>query len=104
MDRQALFSRLLTLPVHEKRSVAENFFEAVFLNTGLGPVNGLLEEFLGAPLKPAGEKVSSEARDATQEYGGIQKNQTLYKKESVIAILWPWGDNTYTTLKIIATN
>ena len=105
MNPQVLFSKLSGLSPSEKRGESEEFFEAVFFNTGLDKVNAVLEEFLGDPFKPAGVHASAEANAAAKDYGGIHSNQTLYKTEfsggQVIAMLWPWGNNTHTTLKIV---
>ena len=105
MNQQVLFAKLLELSPSEKRGQTDEFLEAVFLNTSLSKLNKVLEEFLGEALKPADAPANSQARDAAKPYGGIYVNQTLYRKElqdrTAIAMLWPWGNNTHTTLKII---
>ncbi|MCH1928123.1 hypothetical protein L6232_25345, partial [Shewanella sp. C31] len=76
----------------------------VILNTDMAEWNKLLEEFLGPPAKAANEKPSKEQKKLTGSQGGIDKGQTLFKKESegnlIVAMLWPWGDGAHTTLKI----
>ena len=66
--------------------------------------NKVVADILGSPVKPAGVKPTKSDKHLARDYGGIQKNQTLFKKvvdgSTIIAMFWPWRDQTYATLKM----
>ena len=96
--------RCVSFKISEKRSESPDYKELVFLNNDMPQWRGLLEEILGPACKPVGKEPTSEDKKMTQEFGGIRSDQTLYKKkdgdQTVIAMLWPWGDHQHTTLKL----
>lgn len=92
------------LSVHEEREVSDDYAELVFYNKDLNEWNKALIDTLGPAIKPAGVEPTKENLRLTENYGGIYDNQTLFKKDfgnvSVLAMFWPWQDNTHTTLKV----
>ena len=92
------------LNIDEKRSIADDYVEIVFLNKEIGAWRKVLTDTLGPEIKPAGVEPTESELDLTKDFGGIRGNQTLFKKAFddviVIAILWPWQDGVRTTLKI----
>ncbi|MFH1768886.1 MAG: hypothetical protein ABH858_06980 [Candidatus Omnitrophota bacterium] len=104
MSLQKIVEAVRTLIVHEERCVSEKYCEFVFENTEIDKLKEVFLPLLGPPEKPAGKDPLNEHLQLTKEYGGIRANQTLFKKDFdhclVIAMLWPWQNNLYTTLKI----
>ncbi len=94
----------LMLSIHEKRDINDKYFELVFYNKEIDEWIKIFTNILGAAVKPANTKPTKENLRLTEDYGGIYGNQTLFKKEfddaMIIAMFWPWQDNTHTTLKI----
>lgn len=92
------------LNVFEKRQVSENYIDIVFFNEQLSEWNQVFSSIFGNAIKFTGIEPDKKALDLTEEFGGIQKEQTLYYKKfddsSVIAMFWPWQNGLYTTLKI----
>lgn len=87
------------------RADKDNFFEAVIVSNELAKVNAKLEEVFGPPAWPSQNQLPPQASEATKDFGGVRAGQTLYfwsdKKDTVFAMLWPWQDGYYTTIKII---
>ena len=98
--------RTLKAIEHEEiRNESETYLEIVF-NTGvMAKIRPLLEDYFGPAFKQAGVKPEREANEVSKEYGGVQKEQALYYKNSQgisqIAMLWPWQDGKRITIKII---
>src|SRR5262245_34465847 len=96
--------RCRDLKVSEKRSDAADYKELVLFNRDLARWRAVVEEVLGPECKAAGLEPTAEDRSAAKAFGGIRIDQTLYKKidgdQTVIAMLWPWGDHEHTTLKM----
>ena len=92
------------LGVDEQRCVSDEYVELVFFNKEIEQWNGMLTDALGPAVKPAGTQPTEGDLHLTKDYGGIHDNQTLFKKDFgdaiAIAMLWPWQDETHTTLKI----
>lgn len=92
------------LKIHEKRSLGEDFYEIVFYNIDIDKWNKLFTDILGPAIKPAGVRPAKKDFYLTKDYGSIRDDQTIFKKEfdgfSVVAMFWPWQDNTHTTLKL----
>lgn len=88
----------------EKRVDAPNLLEFVIEQEHLNTLTMLLQNYFGLPLKPAGHAPSREANAYSAAYGGIQKNQTLYYRDSSAlthcALLWPWSDGKWITVKL----
>ena len=105
MTFEELVEQVQKLECLEKRTMEKDYCEVVVAKAKLAPTNALLESYFGEPLKPAGKEPSAEAARYAQPHGGIYGNQTLYfhksEKTSELAFLWPWGNGTSITLKII---
>jgi hypothetical protein len=92
------------LGIHEKRKESEDYCEVVVYNREIAEWIKIIEEKFGPPSKPAGAQPSGEDAALTQRFGGIEKGQTLFRKDegdgTVLAMFWPWQDGEHTTLKI----
>ncbi len=93
------------LQIFEKRFLSEDYGEVVFFSKDLDQWSRILSELIGPPLKPAGQKTKEEHLKLSMKYGGVNDNQTLFQKGledggMLIALLWPWNNGTYTTLKL----
>ena len=103
-DLKDIFQQFQNLAIYEKRSVTDSFVEIVLYNKDIQEWNKLLHEFMGEPFKKAADKPSRQMKDLTNEYGGIEIGQTLFKKDLeegiILAMFWPWGNGNHTTLKI----
>src|SRR5690348_2320796 len=88
----------------EKRVDSPNLQEFVISQENLKIFTPVLESYFGPPLKPAGQNPSREATAYSAPYGGIQKNQTLYFRDSGefahCVMLWPWSDGKLVTVKM----
>jgi hypothetical protein len=93
-----------SLPVYEKRAKDDNYYEIVFMKEDLDKWEKCLTEIIGVPAKPQKAKPTKEDLRATECYGGIQSEQTLFRKTfdngTVIAMFWPWQDKAHITLKV----
>lgn len=91
----------------QDRKLEKDYMEVVVEKEKLKPVLSVLENYFGAPFKPAGKAPSPEALQHSKPYGGIAQNQTLYfhqkEKTSEAAMLWPWGSGANITVKIFRT-
>lgn len=104
-----IFQKFNGLGVFEKRFLNDDYGELVFFARDLEQWDRLLMELMGPPLKPAGQKVKEEHLKLSMKYGGVSDNQTLFHKEledgsGLIALLWPWNNGTYVTLKFAVRN
>ena len=106
MQLQKISDRLLKLTIDETRSATDSYVELVLLNQEMPVWHQLLHECLGPPAKDAYVEPSAEIQALVDRHGGIRAEQTLFKQDSddghVMAMLWPWGDQTRTTLKMWA--
>jgi len=106
MTIHAIMERCKSLQIEEQRAFSDEYSELVFFNKETDQWQSTFTELLGVPLKPHGIKPSKEMKKLTEEYGGIAKDQTLFKKEydscTMLAMFWPWQDTIHTTLKIVA--
>jgi len=105
MSFEEIILALQELPVDQKRSEAEDYFEAVFLVENEQQWDDVLSDLLGEPLKVSGQKPAKYHKELTKELGGIWEQQTLFYREidslKILAMFWPWSDKTHITLKII---
>lgn len=105
MTLKEILARCSKLSVYEQRHRTDVYNELVFYNEDLDEWSKILTAVLGPPIKPPGAKPAKDDLRLSKDYGGIDINQTLFKKEfddaTVIAMFWPWQDNIHTTLKII---
>jgi hypothetical protein len=87
------------------RADSDNYFEAVIAKDAIEQLIRTLEIFFEAPLWPSEKKLNVQIEEMINDFGGIEKGQTLYFKndqENVIfAMLWPWRDGERTTLKLV---
>ena len=100
-----IFEKFKDLGVFEKRFLNDDYGELVFFSKDLDQWSRVLTELLGPPLKPAGQKTKEEHLKISMKYGGVNDNQTLFRKDlgdgkMLLALLWPWNNGTYTTLKL----
>ena len=104
MTFEELVERLKLLPFDEERKGTPTYFEYVLSTRHLMRLYPILEEYFGAPFKPAGIPPTREAEEYAKSYGGILKHQTLYcfKRDGVShrAMVWPWNDGTRVTIKV----
>lgn len=107
MNAKDLIEKVKDLEIKEVRSVSDEYAEAVFFTKDTDDWIRVLSEELDEPAKPAGEEPSEGDSNLTEDHGGIFTNQTLFKKKFddglLLAMFWPWQDNTHTTLKIAFT-
>jgi hypothetical protein len=105
MTLKEITERFSNLSIYEQRQISDDYDELVFYNKDIGRWNKLFTDILGPPLKPAEAKPTKDVQSLTEYYGGIDYNQTLFKKEfddvTVMVMFWPWSDEEHTTLKII---
>ena len=99
-----IIEKCSTLDFAEKRTVSDKYCEFVIATKEMNEWEKMLTGILGPVTKPAKVKPTKEDARITQEYGGVFDNQTLFKKEledgTIIAMFWPWQDDTHTTVKI----
>lgn len=93
------------LKVHETRSEGPEYHEMVIFSKDLTEWEKIFKSVLGFAVKPSGSKATEEHLLITEEYGGIEKTQTLYVKKSDIGammiMLWPWQDKERITVKMV---
>ncbi len=99
-----LIAQLKQLPHDEFRKEENGYIEFVLSVKKVSMLYPLLEGYFGAPFKPEGAEPSREAQDRAETYGGVEKQQTLYYKESgglsSCAMIWPWNDKVRLTIKV----
>ncbi len=105
MTLKEIFEQCSILNVMDERCISDDYVWLVFSNEEAQKWNELFADILGPAIKPAGVTPSQEDLVLTKDYGGIRKDQTLFKKEfddyTVIAMFWPWQDKVRTTLKMV---
>ncbi len=105
MTYTELLEELKKMQIEEIRADSSEKLEFALRTDHLTQLNGILESYFGPPLKPLNERPSRQAIHYASPYGGIRRGQTLYCKEGDtvfdFALLWPWGDGTCVTVKII---
>ncbi len=105
MTLKDITERFSNLSIYEQRDISDDYDELVFYTKEVDQWNKLFTDILGPPLKPAEAKPTKDDLRLTKYYGGIDRNQILFKKEfddvTVMAMFWPWSDKEHTTLKII---
>lgn len=93
------------LEIHETRSEGPEYHEMVVYAKDLGAWEKIFMEALGLAVKPSGSKATDEHLLITEEFGGIEKTQTLYVKKSdlgaTLIMLWPWQDKERVTVKMV---
>jgi hypothetical protein len=99
-----IFKKFRALAIHESRNIHDEYYEIVIYNKEIDQWEKMLTEVLGTPIKPKGIEPNADHIKITKKSGVIRTNQTLLSKNfdnsTVIAKLWPWDDDTHTTLKM----
>jgi hypothetical protein len=102
MAMKGIIDRIKTLELQEIRRLTEEYCELVIFNEHMDQCVRILTDSLGPPFKSAGEKTTDDMLSLTEDYGEIVDHQTLFVKQledaKIIAMLWPWQDETRTTL------
>ena len=84
------------------------YAQLVFSNSQIEDWLVSITELMGDPLKTAGEPVTDDIIDLTEDFGEIFDHQTLfYRKigdQRMIAMFWPWNNQESTTLKLMILN
>ena len=105
MDFAEFLQEVNKIQCQEKRTQTPDYVEVVVAKTHWEVMDKVLQDYFGPPLKPQGQNPSRDADRCAKPYGGVRRDQTLYFKKSetrsCAALLWPWGNGTLTTLKII---
>ena len=100
-----IIQKTSTFNTYEKRDKDNDYFEVVIYTREIHEWEKVLTDILGPVAKPPRVKPTREDLRLTYDYGGIRKNQTLFKKEFadtvVMAMLWPWEGQEYITLKVV---
>ena len=104
MSLTVLAEQCKELDVYEQRYNSEDYKELVFFAADLPKWQKVLEAQLGPPEKQPWEQPNNTHLELTQNFGGIFRGQTLFKAQlgdsHVMAMIWPWEDDKYMTLKI----
>ena len=102
---KSILEKYSDLTIDEKRCITDEYVWLVFYNREIEKWNKIFSNIFGPAVKPAGSPPSKDDLLLTTDYGGIRREQTLFKKEykegTVIAMFWPWQDKIRTTLKMI---
>ena len=99
-----IIERCSGLNVVTKRELTDEYGELVFSSKDIDKWRKILTDILGPAVKPEGVKPAKENKKITSDYGGIRRDQTLFRKEFdsvvIIAMFWPWSDGESVTLKL----
>lgn len=105
MTLREFFVDCLSIDSCERRVEENEYIELVLPREAVERYLSSLQIAFGLAVKPEGKRPSWRLRWLAKEYGGIRKNQTLFLKdfpeERFLAMLWPWQDGEYATLKLI---
>lgn len=100
-----LLAEVQKLKREEQRAQTEESLEIVVSKDGLDLLNEVLTGYFGPPLKSKGHAPSRDANRRAKPYGGIRRDQTMYSRSDTVhseyAFLWPWGNGTRITVKIL---
>lgn len=104
MQFTELIKEVKAVSFTELRKDSDDYFEAVVTKQELANLTKRLEQFFGVPAWPSKNKITSQVQGVIKDFGGIMPNQTLYfwseGKDTMFAMLWPWGDGVSITVKI----
>jgi hypothetical protein len=105
MTFEELLKNVAQIKCVEKRAMTADGCEVVIATDELKQLNEILSSYFGPPQKMQGGQFSSEAEQVAEPYGGVRSGQTMYfrnvKTGVDLALLWPWGNGTSLTVKII---
>lgn len=104
MTLEEISGKYSHLDIYENRAASDEYCELVFYSKQTDEWNKAIANFFGPPIKPVKVRPTKQDISLTKEFGGVDDNQTLFKKEAdgavAIAMFWPWQDGAHTTLKI----
>ena len=102
---EKLIENCRALGINEERFIEDTYYEIVFYTREMSEWTELFTNFLDSAVKLPGTPPTKEQKELTRPYGGIMKDQTLFRKEfkhgAIIAMFWPWKDSVHSTLKLI---
>lgn len=105
MDFEKIKKAVKEIRLETLRLDSDNKLEAVAIKAEINKVIVLFDVFFGPPTFPSKNKLSPEISKSIDEFGGIMPGQTLYywsKDDDVVfAMLWPWNNGQYTTIKLL---
>lgn len=105
MQFNELKEQIKNVGLNDVRKDSENYFEAVVAKDNMKELINRLDNFFGKPVWPSRVGLSFQMQETIKEYGGIVNGQTLYfsnqDSKVIFAMLWPWENGKYTTVKII---
>ena len=91
------------MPVMEKRVSSPDYVEWVIYKEDLEQWDRALSNIFGPAVKSNKEKAAPGDFALTEKFGGVEDDQTLYRKVFddgiVITMLWPWQNNLNITIK-----
>lgn len=100
-----IIERCSGLNIEDKRKLTDEYGEFVFSSKDIEQWSEILTDILGPAVKPEGGKPAKEDKKITDDYGGVRRDQTLFRKEFdgfvIIAMFWPWSDEESITLKLV---
>lgn len=104
MSLKEIMKKCSHLNLFQERTLEDHFVDVAFNNNDLEAWMEILTQIFGEPVKPKGVAPTDEHQKMTKDFCGIMTGQTLFAKEfegkTMIAMLWPWQEQEYTTLKI----
>ena len=104
MQFEEIMNEIKDIAFDAVRAKGQYYFEAVILKDNLPALTEKLEKLFGKQLFPSDKKLAPDAEKTVEAFGGITAEQTLYfLKEndySYFAMLWPWSDESHTTIKL----
>ncbi|MBF0485381.1 MAG: hypothetical protein HQL16_02590 [Candidatus Omnitrophica bacterium] len=105
MTFEELLSEVNKIKCEEKRGETPDYLEVVVGKAEWGKLTDILSSYWGQAFKPEGASPSREADLYSKDFGGIQKNQTMYFRKNgngcELALVWPWGSGNSLTAKLI---
>ncbi len=104
MKLSDIYVQFDSLEVFDRRYLMEDYLELVFFKNHFEKWDNLLTEFLGPVVNPFDADPSEDHLEISKAFGGVRKGQALYLKDFgeyiVLAMLWPWQNETHITLKM----
>ena len=104
MKLSDIYRQLDCLEISDRRYLMADYLELVFLRQDFEKWDKLLTKFLGPIANPFDADPSRDHLEMTKAFGGVRRGQALYQKDFgdyiIIAMLWPWKNETHITLKM----
>ena len=99
-----IYLQLDSLEIADRRYLTTDYLELVFFKQDFEKWDKLLSAFLGPVASHFDADPSPDHLEHTKPFGGVRKGQALYQKDFgdyiIIAMLWPWQNETHITLKM----